>query len=268
MPYLTQESIQKRVLEHHQIAMGLGYEVIGTFLQGSFNYGANVSDAESDIDTKCLVVPEFEDFCLNKQPTSFTYVCDNNEHIDIKDFRLYLNCFKKQNINFVEILFTNYMIINPKYQYTINALIKNREHIAHYNNYATLNCICGIGLEKYKALEHIYPATKDKIEKYGFDGKQLSHIIRLNEFMQRWLNGESYYDCLISKQQEYIRDIKRNKNINLTEARILAKQYTENMKKLKEEYMLNNSQTIRKPVEYLFDGISIQTMKTYLKDVL
>lgn len=92
MSYRTKQEIMERVQEHHDIALNLGYEVIGTFLQGSFNYGENISDEQSDIDTKCLVIPTFNDFCLNKPPISTTHICDNNEHIDLKDFRLYLNC--------------------------------------------------------------------------------------------------------------------------------------------------------------------------------
>lgn len=268
MSYRTKQEIMERVQEHHNIALNLGYEVIGTFLQGSFNYGENMSDEQSDIDTKCLVIPTFSDFCLNKPPISTTYICDNNEHIDLKDFRLYLNCFKKQNINFVEILFTDYCIINPKYASIVNQLIENREAIGHYDNYASLNCICGMGMEKLKALEHPYPATKDKIEKYGFDGKQLSHIVRIHEFMSRWIMNVPYSECLISKQQEYLRDLKRNKNITLDKARIMAKSYTDSMKVMKDRYMESNSKVINNHINELFENISVEILKTYLKGVL
>ena len=36
--------------------------------------------------------------------------------MDIKDIRLYFDNFKKQNINFVEILFTDFYLVNPKYK--------------------------------------------------------------------------------------------------------------------------------------------------------
>ena len=233
--YDSTEAIIKRVEEHNQEAISLGYEVVGTFLQGSFNYGENMSDKESDVDTKCLVLPSFEDICLNRKPVSFTHVCENNEHIDIKDIRLYIECFKKQNINFVEILFTKYKIkiINPKYVSAMQELIDSREAIGRYNISTSLNCMCGMALEKLKALEHPYPATKDKIDKYGFDGKQLSHIIRLNEFMDKYIKGAPYEDCLISNQQSYILNIKRNKSILLEEARQLALAHSTSMKKQK-----------------------------------
>ena len=40
---------------------------------------------------------------------------ENNEHIDVKDIRLMFDNFKKQNINFLEILFTKFGIVNEKY---------------------------------------------------------------------------------------------------------------------------------------------------------
>ena len=114
------------------------------------------------------------------------------------------DCFKKQNVNFVEILFTKYKVINPKYKEIVQLLFDNRELIAHYNNYAAINCMTGLSMEKYKALEHPYPATIDKIEKYGYDGKQLCHLIRINEFMKRYIQGTPYADCLVSNMPKYL----------------------------------------------------------------
>ena len=110
-------------------------EMFVLVLQGSQNYGLDLytDDYKSDIDTKCIVIPSLEDVVMNKKSISTTHICPNNEHIDIKDIRLYFDNFKKQNINFVEILFSNYYIINPKYQDLWDELIKNRENIAHYN---------------------------------------------------------------------------------------------------------------------------------------
>ena len=57
-------------------------------------------------------------------------------------------------------------------------------------------------MEKYKALEHRYPTLIDKIDKYGYDPKQLHHIVRIHEFLERYIDGESYEDCLKSKMKE------------------------------------------------------------------
>ena len=47
-----------------------------------------------------------------------------------------------------------------------------------------------------------------KIEKYGYDPKQLHHILRLNEFISRLYKGEDFKDCLISKDIEFLSEVK------------------------------------------------------------
>lgn len=250
--------INKRLEECYKIVEDKGFEIVGIFLQGSQNY--ELAYENSDIDTKAIVLPKFNDFVLNKHPVSTTLILDNNEHIDLKDIRLMFDCFKKQNINFVEILFTKYKILNPKYKKLVMPLFENNELIAHYNNYAAVNCIAGMSMEKYKALEHPYPTLIDKIEKYGYDPKQLHHIIRLNEFMKRYINGESYKDCLISKKKDYLIKVKRGLH-TLNEARIIAKQLDKETCEVKNQYMASHELNVNHDVEDILNNVLIDVMK-------
>ena len=61
-----------------------------------------------------------------------------------------------------------------------------RDSIATINKNQFLRCIKGMSMEKVKAMEHPYPTLIDKINKYGYDPKQLHHIIRLCEFVERY----------------------------------------------------------------------------------
>lgn len=257
--------INKRLEECYKIVEDKGFEIVGIFLQGSQNY--ELAYENSDIDTKAIVLPKFNDFVLNKHPVSTTLVLDNNEHIDLKDIRLMFDCFKKQNISFVEILFTRYKIINPKYESLIKPIFDNNELIAHYNNYAAVNCIAGMSMGKYKALEHPYPATVDKIEKYGYDPKQLHHIIRLNEFIRRYIDGEPYRDCLISKNKEYLIKVKKGLH-NLEEARKLAKDLSKQTCDIKNEYMKQHKVLINKSVETILNNVLVDVMKHNFKSEL
>lgn len=180
---------------------------VGIFLQGSQNYGLDTPS--SDVDTKIIVLPSFEDIVLNRQPISTTSILPNNEHCDVKDIRLMFDCFKKQNINFLEILFTKYFIINPKYCNLFMPVIKNREAIARYNNYAAIHCILGTVNEKHKGLRKPHPSVQHLIDQYGYDAKQLHHMERLLEFYYRYLNGESYESCLVSKRRDDLIPIKQ-----------------------------------------------------------
>lgn len=236
----------------------MGYEVVGVFLQGSQNYGLDYEN--SDVDSKAIVLPKFNDFVLRDNPVSTTSVLDNDEHIDLKDIRLMFDCFKKQNTNFVEILFTPFAKLNPKYETLWNMLVEKRERIARYNNYAAINCMAGMSMQKYKALEHPYPTIIDKIEKYGYDPKQLHHILRLNEFIKRYINGESYSECLTSKNKKYLIDVKKGIH-DLETARELA--HTKNLEttEIRTRYMDENSFCIDREIETLLNNVLVEIIK-------
>ena len=260
--YKTREDVMNRVQEHHNIAVEkYGSRVIGTFLQGSWNYSFDLCDEESDVDTKCLLLPTFEDFCLGKKMVSTTHVLPNDEHIDFKDLRLYMSCFKKQNVNFVEILFTDFFILNPLYEKQFNRLFEAREDISRYDIKAALNCICGMAYEKEKALCHPYPTLVEKIEKYGFDGKQLSHILRLTDFMTKFLNNEPYEKCLIPDDPKVLLAVKRNKVYTVDEAKTLAHDLSQNLKILKDQYLEKHEVKQNTYVDNLLDDVCIECMK-------
>lgn len=203
--------------------------LLGIFLQGSQNYGLDLytQDYKSDIDTKAIVIPSLEDVVMNRKPISTTHILPNNEHLDIKDIRLYFDNFKKQNINFLEILFTDFFYINKNYIDLWNQLVADRELVAHYNKNQALRCMAGMSMEKKKALCHPYPTIKWKIDKYGYDGKQLHHIIRMYNFITCYALNGTFKESLtffIPGQKEEMMKAKLNK-YSLEEALKKAEQY-------------------------------------------
>ena len=183
--------------------------IVGIFLQGSQNYGLDYEG--SDIDTKLIIVPTFEQIAFNKQPISTTHIRDNEEHIDFKDIRLYMQTFRKQNLNFLEILFTDFKYVNEEYAPYWNVLVENREKIARYNPYQAVKSMKGIALEKYHAMEHEYPSKAAVLAQYGYDPKQLHHLLRVEDYIRRYIDGEKYEDCLRPTNSEYLMLVKRGK---------------------------------------------------------
>lgn len=238
---------------------------VGLFLQGSQNY--NLDYEGSDIDTKAIMLPSFSDFVLNSKPLSTTHIMENDEHVDFKDIRLMFDCIKKQNVNFVEILFTPYAIINPEYADLFQPVLDAREEIARYNNYAGMNCIVGMALEKQKAMEHPYPATIDKIERFGYDPKQLHHALRLREFMTRYENGEPYADCLVSKQREYLKSVKLGCH-SLEDARALMDSTIQSMTADKKRYMEAVPISINEHANKVMRQATVEILKrAFLKEI-
>lgn len=265
MNYHTDKWIMDRVREHYEEALTYfpKEQILGCFYQGSGNYGLDYIN--SDVDTKLIVLPSFSDFALNKSPISTTHVRQNNEHTDWKDIRLMHDCFKKQNINFLEILFTKYKIINPEYASLYQPMFNNAEKIAHYNNYKAVNSIAGMVFEKRKALCHPYEGLKDKIEKYGYDNKQLHHILRCEEFLKRYIDGTPYSECLIPTDPQHLIDVKASYIYSVDEAVEIADNVVEIVKDVKQKYMDTHEVEIDNEVDSIMNNVLINILKYSFK---
>ena len=206
------ELIKEKMTYHiKHLLLKTNYEVMCVMLQGSQNYGLDeyTDEYQSDVDTKAIVLPHFRDFVCGSSPVSTTIVLDNNEHIDVKDIRVMFENFRKMNVSYIELLYSNWIWINPKYEAEVLELLRHKATIAALNRNQFIRCIAGMSMEKRKALCHPYPNLIDKIEKYGYDGKQLSHCVRLFEFLEKYLQGFPLEDCYISSRREELLNYKK-----------------------------------------------------------
>lgn len=187
----------ERLQAHYEEAKTIFPEerIVGIFVYGSQNY--ELDTPESDIDTKCIVVPTFDDICFNRKLVSYTHVRANDEHIEFKDVRLMLNEFRKQNMNFVEILFTKYCVVNPLYADAWNRLASEKEMVARYNPVLTVVKMAGMAMQKRKALTHPYPSKLEVLAKFGYDPKQIHHIYRIERFLKDYIVGKSYAESMV-----------------------------------------------------------------------
>lgn len=260
-------SIYRRVLGHLKEVKTYFSEdqIVGIFLQGSQNYGLDIPS--SDVDTKLIITPPFKEIAMNQKPVSTTHIRENNEHIDFKDIRLYIQIFHKQNLNFLEILFTPFVFLNPLYAKEWLRLYEAREEIAHMNPYRAVHSMRGIALEKYHAMERRYPSKIEIIDKYGYDGKQVSHLIRIYDYLLRYIAGEKYESCLIPSP--HLRDkilAYKLQEIPLETARNEAKEYLEHI-----EQAVNNFSA--KPgedpaIRALLNNVTYEIMRTSVKTEL
>ena len=65
-----EKTIMERLQDHYEEALGYFPEerIVGIFLQGSQNYGLQIEG--SDVDTKLVITPTFEDIAMNKKEKS------------------------------------------------------------------------------------------------------------------------------------------------------------------------------------------------------
>lgn len=267
--YHSDKWFKMRLFNHYLDAIEIipTNNIVIVAMQGSGNYGLDYET--SDFDSKCIITPTFKDIALNHKPISTTHIRANDEHIDLKDIRLYIETFRKQNLNFLEILFTEYFFCpNNNFKLQWERLIQKREEIAHMNPLRNFASMKGIAAEKYHALEHHYPSRIHIIEKFGYDGKQLHHLLRIHEFMQRFYAGESYQDCLISKQAEYLIEVKKNTYYTLEKAREIAQNTMASIEELYDttKNILSNEEDPE--MRDLLEDVSYNIMKLSVKEEL
>lgn len=236
--------------------------VVGIFYQGSGNYGLDYE--KSDVDTKLIVTPTFREIAFNKSPVSTTHVRANDEHTDFKDIRLYIQTFRKQNLNFLEILFTPFQWVNRRYADEWQRLVDNREAITHYNPYRAIKSMKGVAMEKYHAMEHPYPSKLGVLAQYGYDPKQVSHLIRVEDYIERYIKGDSYESCLQPTNPDFIMDMKLGK-YDLAAAREIAEKIISHVIEMTDGFSNKIEDKNDPAVDELLDSVQYNIMEKAIK---
>jgi predicted nucleotidyltransferase len=176
-------SEQKEILEKQ------GYSVAYICIYGSQNYGLDINSDEykSDIDMKAVIVPTLDDLIRSSKPVSKVIETKWGQ-CDIKDIRSYFQTLLKANPTYIETLFTNYYLIDPKFLKEFSEIFKLKDGLVKTLSAQLIRSMYGMMCEKEKALCHPYPTTAHKIEKFGYDGKQAHHILRL------WIMMQDYFE--------------------------------------------------------------------------
>ena len=173
------------------------HDIIYLALQGSQNYEMDVytDEYKSDIDVKAICIPSFEDILKGNKMVSHTYIMDDNSHIEVKDIRLYIDLWEKSNPSYLEILFTKFYIVKNE---RFKDILEMADDIASANIDRLLSSIKGMQKQKFEKLKKETDSTKDKIDKYGYDPKQLHHIYRLLIFANDLcIKGKTFKEALV-----------------------------------------------------------------------
>ena len=178
-------NVQQRVEQHYKFVCERypAEQILGVFLYGSQNY--DLDTPSSDVDTKAIYIPSFEEAVFN-QPISKELHLPNGEHCEVKDIREFVKNLYKQNINFVEVLFTDYFVLNEKFKdIWEETFMQYKEDIARYDMNKAIH-----------SMSHQASHTLQQAENGANPCKKLANVARLIYFLQRYLKGEDYLDCL------------------------------------------------------------------------
>lgn len=174
--------------KHKQTILSWGFKeenILGIFVYGSQNY--NLDTPTSDWDTKAIIVPTFDEVLFDRplsKEINVQRIEGEWEHCEVKDIREMIKMFEKQNINFIEILFTEYKWVNPRFQKLWKEyFVNNREEIARYDMNQTIKSIVA--------------QTKHTIQQNPINGKKIANGYRLLRFLQKYIDKKlPYYYCI------------------------------------------------------------------------
>jgi len=182
----------------HAEAQGLIVYAIG--LKGSQNY--NLSDEESDVDANLVFIPTLAQL-RNQKSVKFTF--DEGE-VTCHDIYSFAHIVAKGNPQWIEVCQTEHIIGDL-------SLFK------HFN--LNPSALKGMLMEKVHAFDKLYPSRAKYIKQFGYDPKQLHHIIRLYDTLELGVKVLSYGGT----QRDWMMKIKRGTLLTKEEAFILRDEY-------------------------------------------
>lgn len=225
-------------------------------LVGSYNYNLNTST--SDKDYKIFTVPTFDDLYFNKSYSNS--IIGETKDYDIHDIRKLSNLLWKSNVNFMQILFSEEIIINDNITLStrehLNWIFNNKNGLARINLPYLFNACIGMYLNKIKLTNKYTSGTKHLYDKYGYDTKSATHSIRILMFLEKFcLNNFSNFKSAIwmtGADKEFLLHIK---NGGLSKDKFLS--YAEQLKNrientYKEKYYKNE------PNEELYEELILR----------
>ena len=157
--------------------------VLGVFLYGSQNYGCDLPS--SDVDTKCILVPDLYHLAIKPYEVKHLHIPrEDGEHevCECMPIQHMISNWKKQNPNFLEILYTEHFVLNSEYFSSWQELVEMREAIAHYDVNKGLKSIAGQALHT--------------LHENPYNGKKQGNAIRLQYLLEAHIQGALYSDCL------------------------------------------------------------------------
>lgn len=180
-------NVQERLAAHYKKACEHYSEenILGVFLYGLWNYGTNLPD--SDVDTKCILIPDL--YHLAIKPYEIKHLDVDGEVCECMTIQHMVENWKKQNINFLEILYTGYYIVNPKFiPEWFDFIAEWREALAHYDVKKAILSMGNQALHTYK---------QDPT-----DFKKQMNTIRIYHSLVRLINNHNYWYCIHLQEAE------------------------------------------------------------------
>ena len=227
------KQILEKLNEFKTEAEKSGLKVYAVALKGSQNY--NLDDEESDIDANLVFIPTLSQI-RSKKNYKITKEFGECTCHNIYEFA---DIVAKGNPQWIEICHTKYIIgdLSIFKDFKINP-----------------SALKGMIMEKFIALDKLYPSREKYVKQFGYDPKQLHHIIRLYDCLEKGVNFYKYTD----EEKIHMLDIKRGRFPKTKEEAFLLRD--EYIRKLNNLYESRKLSYTKQEIDYdLIDEIVIQS---------
>lgn len=162
-----------------------------TAVVGSVN--CNLNDEKSDVDKKLFVLPNNLDLYKGEFFSEFKKDEEGND-IDIKDIRLFKNLLYKEDINFLQVLFSLKIDIEPNLTQIdkdyIEFLFKYKEQLVKLNLSRLFEVCMGLYKQNKPHLLKRKESSAYLFDKYGYNTKIFMTSYRLLDFIERYYNTD------------------------------------------------------------------------------
>jgi len=243
-----------------------GYKVLAVNLYGSQNY--DLDTPESDFDFKALVFPNFMDMVLGKPQVSKVLEFDGGQ-VDVKGAAKMFENYKKMNTNFMETLFTRWYVVNPDFAEDWEKVRALAPRLAYADPVRAMNAMVGMAMEKAHALTHPYEGKLQVLAEHGYDGKQLSHELRLNLMFDKYAARMPYEEVLMPSEEDRKRlvDLKLwRPQLEVAEARRLAELYVDELQAKKKAVFDKGDLKVDTEVMDELDALLVGMLKRAFRD--
>lgn len=182
------------VKNHHWLVQKKfpNHTLVMTSLIGSNNY--NLDTPASDIDTVTFFFPTFEELATGQGMTAGEFEVDDGK-CAYKDIRLALNLLKSTSPNSIEYFTSHYIYIEPTFEDTMNLRLKNPEILFYLTHCNYWHMICAISGMAYQML----------VNKNMPMGKRYSHVLRMKDMYEVFLDNSMTKDLLKMKLDDYLK---------------------------------------------------------------
>ena len=233
-----EQKIFKVLEQFRDEAIKLGLIPYAVMLKGSQNY--NLDDEESDIDANMIFIPTpsqlRKDIKHKIELPEGECTCHN--------IYSFAEIVAKGNPQWIEVCHTKY------------AIGKSLEMFKHYK--VNPSALKGMVMEKVNAFDKLYPSRAHMIEKFGYDPKQLHHIIRLYDLLN---HDVPIFEYSPLDRKEMI-DIKRG-FLDKEEATKVMNRYLTALEQIYNEKKISYEP---QPVDYdLIDKIVLETYRDLIR---